>query len=68
MKTKIFTALTALTLYFTICIPKVAAKSPCNWYCVHTTDHQRPKARLRAIAGPPIRMRSDTRLTPFSKA
>ena len=43
MKTKIFTALTALTLCFTICIPKVAAKSPCNWYCVHTTDHQRPK-------------------------
>jgi peptidoglycan-N-acetylmuramic acid deacetylase len=43
MKTRIFNVLTALTLCLTILTPTVAAKSPCNWYCVHTANHQRPK-------------------------
>jgi peptidoglycan-N-acetylmuramic acid deacetylase len=43
MKRRILNVLMALTVCLTILIPRVGAKSPSNWYCVHTANHQRPR-------------------------
>ncbi|MBE6620095.1 MAG: delta-lactam-biosynthetic de-N-acetylase [Ruminococcaceae bacterium] len=43
MKTRILNILTVLMLCLTILTPKAGAKSPNNWYCVHTANHQRPR-------------------------